>query len=288
MRRCGRIGLPTRHYRRLAQVFPFVARGSRILDVCTGNGAIARVAEEVACERGVHFEIDAFDGAEIASSGPERMIRFRSRVRAESLPYPDNSFDVVTGQYALEYTELSQSVPELARVSAPDSRVRLMAHASEGLVVGNARRQIDDARVVLDSGLFAAARELASQREANASETVLQALKERYNAAVRELEQAAPRSVEPEMYSNVCGVLTYALSNQPRVGARPVLDKIREAEDNIRMHATRLGAMTEAALDRTRAQALADRIGALWCREARLEAGQRANGDLLGWIIETA
>lgn len=271
--------------------FGSLPEGRRIVDVCAGNGAVARMAETVALERGIRFSIEAFDSAQLApprsSGGGASMIHFSSRVAAESLPYADDAFDVVVGQYGLEYSDMERSVPELARVSAPGARVRLMTHAREGVVVELAGLQVANARRIRGSGIFEAARALAESRAGGAPEADLEALKDRYNAAVRDLERAAAESVEPEIYSNICGVLTYALSNQQRVGAEPVLRKIRDAVENVGAHEARLGAMQAAALDEAGARALGERIAALWRREVRVEAGRRDDGALFGWVIET-
>lgn len=258
--------------------------GCRILDVCTGNGAIAFVARDSALERGICFGIEAFDAAVIHASDPEEMIHFSSRVRARSLPYPDDGFDAVISQYGFEYTDIDRSLPELARVSTPGCRLRFMTHAAEGVVVGQARRQLEEAEQLLGSGLFSAARELAKLQGSGAVEQT-QALKDRYNDSVRQLEQFAAGSVEPEIYSNTCRVLTHALSIQQQVGAKPVLDKIEEVSGTVRAHAERLNAMTRAALDESGAKALAERMRELWRQEVRVNPGCRADGDLLGWII---
>lgn len=270
------------------EFFRTLPDGSRILDVCTGNGAVARVAEETARERGIRFEIEAFDGAVIARSGSGSMIHFRSRVRAESLPYPDASFDVVVGQYGLEYTDLERSLPELARVSAPGCRVRFMTHAREGVVVEHARHQLEDARQVLDGPLFPAARVVVDACADGASEDDLRTVTRSYNDAVRRMEEASRDSVEPAMYSNACCVLTHALSIQRQAGSQAVMDKIDDVEATVHAHAERLRAMTRAALDESGAQALSTRIGKLWGQEMAMSAGRRAEGDLLGWIIESA
>lgn len=270
------------------EFFRTLPDGSRILDVCTGNGAIARVAEETAQERGIAFEIEAFDGAVIATTGAAGgMIRFRSRVRAESLPYAEGYFDAVVGQYGLEYSDTGRSVPELARVSAPGGRVRLMTHAREGVVVGQARRQLEDAGRLLASDIFPAARGLADAREAAGPDADLRGLTDRYNTAVRDLEAAAAQSIEPGMYSNACQVLTHTLSIQQQVGAGTVRDKIGEIVAMVRAHAARLDAMCRAALDEAHAKVLAVRIGELRARTVAARPARNAKGDVLGWIVES-
>ena len=272
---------------RWREFFRTLPDGCRVLDVCTGNGAVARLAEEVARERGIRFEIEAFDAALIAEPCASRdMIRFRSRVRAEALPYPDDAFDVVVGQYGLEYTDLERSLPELARVAAPGSRLRLMVHALEGVVVGHARQQLEEARELLAGDLFEAARAVADACEDGASEETLQALSRRYNEAVRRLEEASKNSIEPAMYSNACCVLTHALSIQRQAGSRAVMDKIDDVEATVRAHVERLEAMTRAALDEEGARALGARIRVLWGREVTVSPGRR-DGDLLGWVVES-
>lgn len=275
----------TEGWRRFFQDLP---AGSRILDVCTGNGAVALVAEETAGERGIRFEIEAFDGAVIATpESPGSMIHFRSRVQAESLPYPDDNFEIVVSQYGLEYSDMERSLPELVRVSVPDSRVRLMVHAREGIVVGKARQQSEEAHRLLDSPIFQAARELAEGRDGGIPELTLKALKARYNEAVQQLEKASSESVEPEMYSNVCCVLTHALSIQQQVGAEQVSGKVDDVRQTVRAHAERVDAMIRASLDEAGAEALGARIGKLWGHQVEVRAGRRDNGDLLGWVIES-
>lgn len=102
--------------------------GARVLDIGTGNGAIALIARDVAHDSGCAFEIEAIDSAEII---PERAaaayglatqgIVFRAGVDVESTGYPDAWFDAVSSQFALEYTRLGASLPELARVMKPGS-----------------------------------------------------------------------------------------------------------------------------------------------------------------------
>lgn len=268
--------------------FAGLPAGSRILDACTGNGAVARVAEEVALAGGGKLSIDAFDAALIAGgAGTEgqSLINFRSRVMAEALPYADDCFDAVVSQYGIEYSDMERSVAELARVSAPGCRVRLMVHAAEGVVVESAGRQLADARQLLGSGVFEAARTLAEGQRDGLEEQALHGLIDRYAAVLRQLEQAAAASVEPEIYANTCSVLTHALAAQGQVGAGPVLGKIDEAVENVRAHEARLGAMQQAALDEAAAGTLAERIGELWGQQAAVEPGRRADGAQLGWII---
>jgi ubiquinone/menaquinone biosynthesis C-methylase UbiE len=273
--------------------FGRLADGARILDVCTGNGAIARLAAEVAAARRIHFVIDAFDSAAIAPdvmpAGIGRdMISFRERIAAESTPYPAGCFDCLVGQYAIEYTELDRSLPEMVRVSKSDCRVRFMIHAKEGDVVAAARRQLGDIERLRRTGdIFAVARKLVELRAEATPERDLRAMEARYRQGMQALQQAASDAVEPAMYHDTCSVLTHALLQQSRVGAEPVLDKIAEVAGSLEAHAARLAAMNRAAFDGTQAQRMADRAETLWKQPFRYQPVVRADNVILGWTVES-
>ncbi len=265
--------------------------GSRILDVCSGNGAIARVAENIANARGLRFAIDAVDAAQLVPPGIDvgGMIRFHSRVDAEKLPFPADSFDVVVGQYAIEYTDLTRSLAEMARVSGNARRLRFLTHAREGIVVGNARSQLTEVDQLQRSDIFAAAHALAqAQGSPTPSPEAIQVVRQRYQDATQQVAQAASSSVEPVMFTNTIHVFNHALSVQAQVGTQTVIDKIAEVNSSIQAHATRLDAMVEASVDEKGAHDLATRIGQLWEQNLHAQACVRGDGALLGWALESA
>jgi len=88
------------------------------------------------------------------------------------------------------------------------------------------------------------------------------------------------------MYHDTCNVLTHALSQQSRVGAKPVLDKIAEVAGSLETHAARLAAMNRAAFDGTQAQRMAGRAEMLWKQPFRYKPVVRADGVTLGWTVE--
>lgn len=271
--------------------FGRLPQGSRILDVCSGNGAIARLAEKIANQRGIRFAIDAVDAARLVPPGIDigGMVRFHSRVEAEQLPFPANSFDVVVGQYAIEYTNLPRSLAEMARVSGTECRLRFLTHAREGIVVGNARRQLTEIDQLRNSDIFAAANSLAqAQGNPTLSPEAMHGLRQRYQDAAQSVAQAAARSVEPVMFTNTTQVFNHALSVQRQVGTQTIVDKIAEVRGSIEAHAARLDAMVEASVDENGVRELAERIGNLWAQELRVDACFRADGALLGWVLESA
>ena len=137
---------------------------SRILDVCTGNGAAALMAAEVSRARGKGFRIVGIDRAEIdpahyVTRHREALgaIEFRGGTAAEALPFGDASFDAVVSQYGIEYSQLEKSLGEAVRVLAPGGRLRFVLHAAEGECRRQSERVVDEADALLATGVVDAA-----------------------------------------------------------------------------------------------------------------------------------
>jgi len=106
-----------------------------VLDVGTGNGALALLARETL---GPFAEVHGVDVAEIdpttfvSSEEGLQSITFHPGVAMEQLPFDDDVFNAVVGQYALEYSDTARSVVEVLRVLKGDGRFRFLVHASGG------------------------------------------------------------------------------------------------------------------------------------------------------------
>lgn len=268
--------------------FDTLTDGARILDICTGNGAVARLAAEAASARNLDVAIDAVDSAMIHPSGlgpGAGMIRFSPRTPAEDLPFPDASFDVIVGQYALEYTDVERCLAELRRVSRPNTGIRFVTHAAGSVVVQGAKRQIEDTERLIATGIFEAAEALARTSENLADAASLDGARRNFANALQALQNAARTTEDVQMYQNVGTVLVHAIQHQHRVGTRPVLEKISETASAINAHQGRLSTMRRAALDASGARALVARAEGLWIRGFGLESLVRPDGTELGWVI---
>ncbi|HMO14191.1 MAG TPA: bifunctional demethylmenaquinone methyltransferase/2-methoxy-6-polyprenyl-1,4-benzoquinol methylase UbiE [Pirellulaceae bacterium] len=109
-------------------------KGNRILDVCTGTGDLA-IAFSKHCRRKFgpnSVKISATDFCpemlEIGKTkiGPETMIEF-SEADAQSLPFLDNEFDIVTVAFGLRnVTDTDLGLRELTRVCRPGGQVAVL------------------------------------------------------------------------------------------------------------------------------------------------------------------
>jgi ubiquinone/menaquinone biosynthesis C-methylase UbiE len=104
--------------------------GARILDVGCGTGIAARTAASRVGAAGRVMGVDLNEGmlavARSASAHVRPAIEWR-QASALSLPFPDESFDVVLCQQMLQFaSEPSGALKEMCRVLAPGGRVAVM------------------------------------------------------------------------------------------------------------------------------------------------------------------
>ncbi len=134
-----------------AQIRP----GQRVLDVACGTGILAREIARRIGSAGRVVGVDPSAGMIAVAKRLAPAIEWREGV-AESLPYPDQSFDVVVSQFGLMFfTDRRQALREMLRVLAPGGRLavavwdsldNLPAYSSEvGLLERAAGRQAADA-----------------------------------------------------------------------------------------------------------------------------------------------
>jgi ubiquinone/menaquinone biosynthesis C-methylase UbiE len=103
--------------------------GERVLDVACGTGIVARTAAPRVGASGTVTGLDVNPGmlavARIASSGLSPAIEW-TEADADSLPFPDASFDVVFCEQALQFFgDRPTALREMRRVTAKDGRLAL-------------------------------------------------------------------------------------------------------------------------------------------------------------------
>jgi ubiquinone/menaquinone biosynthesis C-methylase UbiE len=101
-------------------------QGERVLDVACGTGVVARLAAERVAADGIVSGIDLNPGmlAVARSVTPPSMVVEWHQSSAESLPLPDEAFDVVLCQMGLQFVpDKPAALREMQRVLAPGGRL---------------------------------------------------------------------------------------------------------------------------------------------------------------------
>ncbi len=117
-----------------------IAPGERVLDVACGTGILAREAAATTGPRGSVAGLDPGPGMLAVAERLAPGIEWR-RGTAESLPFPDDSFDAVVSQFGLMFFEdKRRALREMHRVLRPGGRLavavwdaldRISAYATE-------------------------------------------------------------------------------------------------------------------------------------------------------------
>jgi SAM-dependent methyltransferase len=275
--------------------------GARILDLCTGNGAAALIAAEVARTEGKGVNVIAVDRADI---DPSRYvtrqaedlaaIRFVGRTDVEALPFADASFDLAISQYGIEYADLDRAVSELVRVLAAGGQTRLVVHAADGIVAAGARDVIADADLLLgDIGLIEATRScLDAVTAVESGRDPSPEAKARADSAFAAFQDAlantarhVPAAADKVMIRNSGGVMLNAFQSRGHVALDEIRAKVDQVEAEILAHRGRLQALVDAAHDEKGAEALAARLRAAGAESATSAGLENAQGRI-GYVVE--
>lgn len=245
--------------------FSSLPHNARILDVATGNGAIALLAAEYGLANDRAFQIHGIDQARInpavAWKGDAKVlaaVRFHGETAAENSGFPDAFFDAVTGQYALEYTDIDKTLPEITRVAAPGARARFLLHHPESIVIRTSREEQSHGRLIVEqTGLFERAERLlqciisAQERGTTdlSADPEAETARHALNDAAARLSDAVRASENPDLLSTALGHVREALELRPRAGAAAALSRLRQGEAAIAANLARLDDLLEAVPD---------------------------------------
>lgn len=198
----------------------FAALGdpARIVDLGTGNGAVALLAVQHADDHHRDFEVGGLDYADIRPvqdlAGVEDVagllgrIDFRSGVRMEDTGLAAASVDLLTSQYGYEYADTAAAAREAHRVLKPGGRIALILHHDRSSVVEMARDSIAQLRYAQHreklgervAALVKAMGESASPaaRRRLKFDKRVEAQRKKLNATLARIDQHAPRFRDPE------------------------------------------------------------------------------------------
>ena len=269
--------------------FGALPEGARILDIGTGNGAIALIAKETAAAESRDFRITGVDLTDIdppryVPDGENLLagIEFRGGVSTEALPFDDTSFEAISGQYIVEYTEIPATLRECARVLTPGGVCQLILHHTDSIVVANARESLGQAaRVREGTRLIAHFRrycELIAESADKAEPARLG-----FIAAGRDLEEEAGTSSNPLLLNYVLDSITRLLEHRQRLDRAALLEQVNMLEQLLDEWVSRLQDLVMAALDADGIERLAGKAGAAGFDDVHYDLQMQGRDTLVGW-----
>lgn len=285
--------------------FEKIENGSRILDIGTGNGAIALLALESSDRRSAHFEIHGVDLADIdptrqvkdpSLAGKLSRITFQGHVSAELLPFDSGSIDMACSQFGIEYSNLSRSIPELARVLKPSGRTAMIVHHRDSILLRATREELEQLDFVLkDVKLYLRARNLlramADVAKGKVAGEALRnpkvARKRRaLDEAMERIEQAARTHPNPGMLVGPGRYIQEILSATGRATPTELLQWLDEAQLRVTANQRRLLDMTAAAGNDNDFATMENLFVGAGLEGVEMQAFRGEGGAMLGWSLE--
>lgn len=261
----------------------------RIVDIGTGNGALALLAKQHAETRGIGFDIHGVDMADIdpprwaANAASFAGIAFHPRTHMDALPFEDGSVALVTSQYAFEYSRPREAtLREVFRVIGTAGSAAFLLHSADSLISLTARQQLAGCDLLFDeTGILDLAHawisNLAAGRDAASVQHAFQQASERAVAAAAALPEAA-------ILRKAFHYLHATLERAQTVPAE-ALQYLAGARDDLEAERIRLQHLSEAIMALPDLEDLHARsIAAGYAASTLAPLDQRA-GSRMGWTL---
>lgn len=110
-----------------------------IVDLCTGNGAIALLVAQYSLANAKQFKITGIDAARIAKASIQKshpnlkqalaQITFKSECLVEDIDLPEQSVDLITSQYGIEYCDWIKTALKVKSLLKPSGKLAFISHA---------------------------------------------------------------------------------------------------------------------------------------------------------------
>lgn len=150
-----------------------------ILDVCTGNGAIALLAAEYSDTHKKNFSIIAVDAASIDTASIKArypqleqylsQIQFKSSTQVEELSYDEQTIDLICSQYGIEYCQWDEISNKFASFLKIGGLQVFVSHAQDTSIIAKMKSEYNEYQVLESIKFFSRIKKLirndASQKE---------------------------------------------------------------------------------------------------------------------------
>ncbi len=276
------------------EFFTGLPEGARILDIGTGNGAVAMIAREASDSLDRHYEIH---GTDLAQIDPVRDVRdgrrlltgikFHARVATEQLPFETGSFDAVSGQYALEYAAVDRALKEIRRVLKSGGRAQFIVHHADSIVALKAHESLRQSALVLDeTRVFRKLRR--HLKSGQRSRTVAQRTLADLDAAVGTLRKAAERAEDPLTLNVTIDAVGKLLAARAQMSPAALDLECDRVEGSIRAAVHRLQDLVQCGRTEAGMQSMSELALAQGFEVKEMALQYHAGDKLVGWRMRLA
>lgn len=241
---------------------------ARILDLGTGNGALALLAAEYSRNHDKEFLITAIDFADIDPTQliytqPElrellESIEFIGKRLMESTALPGASWNLVMSQFGFEYGDTTRTLDEIERLLVPHKgRFCAMIHHQDSAILSQARDAIEQLVLCGESPAPGIAKQLAYLQEKvdrqgrleKADQQKAEKLHKSFLEELTQLQNQEERFLDPSalhLFTNSL-ILLFDRSNAERLTPQQRLQAIRQLKQDNETYMLRMQDLLSAA-----------------------------------------
>ena len=153
-------------------VFDRQPKSARVVDLATGNGALAILAKQYSDAMHMKFTLCAVDYAAshpseaLAGTGYDEILKsisFHTNTRLERTGLPSGQYNLVCSQFGIEYAPIQMAIKEVVRILKPqDATFAAMIHVDGSAILEQAREGIRQVIRCKKSGLIGEVENLLS------------------------------------------------------------------------------------------------------------------------------
>ena len=145
--------------------FSELPSAASVLDLCTGNGAVALLAQTFSDQQSKQLSITGLDGASISLEAIHKRypdlskqidaVNFIDNQAIESMSL-DEQFDLITSQYGIEYCDWSVVASTVTKHLKPGGQFVIITHAPETDITQYMKQERSEYDVVKEAKFFSA------------------------------------------------------------------------------------------------------------------------------------
>lgn len=204
------------------------APGSKLLDLACGTGAVMRSV----LRGNERLDLTGVDYA-VLPKGRAKKIKLIGETDIAALPFEDDSFDGLTSQFGIEYSDIAKSAPEIARVAKPGAQLRFVIHHDASPIVAQNTKRHAAMSGIAQSAIFDMARSVITQP---GSSTAL-------------LSQAFSLVARGHPDQSVVREIAAGVDNAIQIGGKQGSNELKRIETNLAQECGVLEALLDVALD---------------------------------------
>ncbi len=137
--------------------FRILKDGNKIIDLCSGGGGVPQLIISNVEDKNIQLEINLTDLAVIKNRLDSKegiSLNYISECNCENLPFKQETFDIVTSSFGIEYSDLTKTIGEISKVLKKGGYLCAVIHTYDSEIVKNSNNQMQQGFEILNESPF--------------------------------------------------------------------------------------------------------------------------------------